>query len=119
MGKGQERYLRNNSTTPEVLLWNPLKHDQIGFQFRRQYGLATFILDFYCPSVKLAIEIDGRVHDLKENSDEDRDAYLASEYVTVKRFPARAVYRDSYAVAMQIKEVCERLQRGEHPFEEE
>ena len=116
MGKGQARYLRNNSTLPEVLLWNRLKHDQIRFQFRRQYELGKYILDLYCPDLNFAIEIDGKIHESKEERDAARDAYLASEYVIVMRIPARSVLHDSFAVAMQIQEACVKLQSGENPF---
>ena len=108
----QARYLRNNSTFPEVKLWNFLKQDQIGFMFKRQWLLGGYILDFYCSELKLAIEIDGNVHRLKAEQDRTRDLYLASEGVMVVRIPARRVLRNGFAVAINIKEICEKLQMG-------
>ncbi|MBS1725615.1 MAG: endonuclease domain-containing protein [Armatimonadetes bacterium] len=116
--KEQARHLRNHSTTPEVLLWNRLKRDQIGFQFRRQHCLGPYILDFYCPSLRLYIEVDGQVHDLKTQSDNKRDAFLTEQGVTVMRISAASILRNSSSVAEQIKEVCERMSRGEEPFDD-
>ncbi len=61
------RNLRNNSTLAEVLLWNEVKGKRIlGFQFLRQKPIGSFIIDFYCPKHKLAIEIDGDSHAFEE-----------------------------------------------------
>ena len=58
------RQLRSNGTPAEGRLWKLLRARQVeGLQFRRQYGMGKYILDFYCPELKLAIELDGNVHD--------------------------------------------------------
>jgi very-short-patch-repair endonuclease len=68
--KSTRQMLRNNMAQPEVILWSKLKGKQLdGFKFRRQYGIENFVIDFYCPQVKLAIEIDGDSH-FSENSQE-------------------------------------------------
>ena len=55
--------LRNNSTAPEAILWRTLKGKQIdGLKFRRRFGLGPYVLDFYCPEIKLCIELDGEIH---------------------------------------------------------
>ena len=57
------RKLRNNLTTAEALLWSALRNKQLaGLRFRCQHPVGNFILDFYCPSLKLVIEVDGRIH---------------------------------------------------------
>ena len=57
------RELRNNSTMAEKALWNWLKGDQVdGLRFRRQFSVDNYILDFYCPKLKLCIELDGDYH---------------------------------------------------------
>ncbi len=104
----QARFLRNNSTYPEVKLWNFLKQDQIGFMFKRQWPLGGYILDFYCSELKLAIEIDGKIHRLKGVLDKARDLYLASEGVMVVRIPARRVLRNGFAVAINLRKASER-----------
>ena len=62
--KDFSRYLRNNSTLSEVILWNELKARQMmGYTFNRQKPLDRYIVDFYCNALKLVIEIDGSSHD--------------------------------------------------------
>ncbi len=112
MSSGQARYLRNNSLLPEVLLWNRLKHDQIGYQFRRQFEFDNYILDFYCPKLRFAIEIDGKIHELSKERDLERDTYLACEYITIMGISAQSVLSDSFSVAMRIKDFCIFLSSG-------
>jgi len=57
------RELRNHSTLAEVLLWNQIKNKRLlGFDFHRQKPIDRFIVDFFCPGLMLAIEIDGVSH---------------------------------------------------------
>jgi len=75
--------LRHHSTVCECLLWRKLKGRQLhGYKFRRQYSLENCIFDFYCPQLKLAIELDGAPHFFKEKyiQDRKRDAYFLSNY---------------------------------------
>ena len=61
--KEKRRYLRNNSTFTEKLIWQYLRRKQVlGVRFLRQYSVDYFVLDFYAPKIKLAIEIDGFSH---------------------------------------------------------
>ena len=58
------QHLRTHSTRAEIVLWMNLKGRQIlGCKFRRQHGVGRYVLDFYCPQLRLAIEIDGASHD--------------------------------------------------------
>ena len=62
------RKLRNNSTLGEILLWKQLRGGKIrGYTFNRQKPLANYIVDFYCKSLRLVIEVDGGYH-LKKNN---------------------------------------------------
>jgi very-short-patch-repair endonuclease len=82
------RELRNNATHAETLLWGYLKTKPYGFKFRRQHPFLIYILDFYCHSLKLVIEVDGKIHsrpDVKEY-DEQRQALLQKESLIVLRF---------------------------------
>jgi very-short-patch-repair endonuclease len=87
--KRNRKSLRNNSTDAEIILWNHLKDKALlGYKFRRQYSVDQFILDFYCPVLKLAVELDGNIHlnkEIKEH-DENRDAFLKSFGITIIRF---------------------------------
>ena len=57
----QRKELRSNGTKYEATLWLILKNRQIdGVRFRRQFSVGEYILDFYCPELKLGIELDGK-----------------------------------------------------------
>ena len=72
------KYLRNNSTLSEIILWNYLKtFKSQGYDFHRQKLIDHFIVDFFCQKLMLAIEIDGESHDGKE-SDAGRQKRLES-----------------------------------------
>lgn len=82
------RKLRSTMTEPEKILWEFLKMKPLGFKFRRQHPIGRFILDFYCHSKRLSIEIDGCYHlksDQKEK-DIERTAYLKTVGITEIRF---------------------------------
>jgi len=57
-------------TQPERTLWALLRHNELGWHFRRQHPVGPYILDFYCAAGKLAVEVDGPVH--QEQTDRDR-----------------------------------------------
>ena len=56
--KQRRKNLRNNMTKAEIILWSKLKGKQLGYKFRRQHGIGKFIVDFYCPVLKMIIEVD-------------------------------------------------------------
>lgn len=92
-------------TPPEVALWVRLRARQPGSpRFRRQHPIGPYILDFYCASAKLAIEVDGLAHDTagRPERDRKRDAYLARAGITVLRVAAADVMRDPNEVANGI-----------------
>ena len=72
------RLLRSNMTYCEKILWLHLKKRQLGYRFLRQYSVDHFVIDFYCPELKLAVELDGDVHKIPEQKDYDkaRQKYL-------------------------------------------
>jgi very-short-patch-repair endonuclease len=76
--KNRRRYLRSNMTFSEKLVWMFLRRQQMQKRFLRQYSVDNYIVDFYCPKLKLAIEIDGDVHDLKRQKRHDR---IRQEYL--------------------------------------
>ena len=90
--KDKARFLRNNSTVAEILLWNELKRGQLqGFDFHRQKPIGRYIVDFYCPRLRLAIEIDGDSHDGREAADAGRQRWIESKGIAVLRFDDLAV----------------------------
>ena len=85
--KGLARELRNNSTLAEVLLWRELKGKQMmGYDFHRQKPYDEYILDFFCPRLMLAIEIDGVSHTFRQEKDEKRQRRLEGLGVRFLRF---------------------------------
>ena len=107
-GKNFGRYLRSNMTKPEVLLWPLLQRKRLGHALNRQFQIGSYFVDFYCRKLRVAIEIDGKVHSLKKDKDEVRDLYLLNCGVSVYRCSARSVLRDPYFVAQHIKEILDR-----------
>jgi len=94
--KAHRRELRSNATAAERALWNWLKGKQIrGLQFRRQFSVGSYILDFYCPALKLAIELDGDYHHhmVMPEHDWKRDQELMSKHgIKTLRFENRIVF---------------------------
>ncbi|HEX2256668.1 MAG TPA: endonuclease domain-containing protein, partial [Afifellaceae bacterium] len=85
------RALRRDMSLPEVKLWQHLRRGQLAnLRFRRQHPIGPYILDFYCPAARLAVEVDGWVHDNPEQGrhDERRQAWLAGRGIKVLRLAA-------------------------------
>jgi very-short-patch-repair endonuclease len=85
----KRRLLRNNMTYCEKLVWLHLKKRQLGYRFLRQYSVDHFVIDFYCPELKLAVEVDGDVHEIPQQKEYDkaRQKYLEEfgiEFVRIK-----------------------------------
>ncbi|HEX8379252.1 MAG TPA: endonuclease domain-containing protein [Allosphingosinicella sp.] len=98
------RALRREPTPPEFRLWLLLRHRPDGLKFRKQHPLGPYTLDFYCPAVKLVIEIDGDSHGMGDNPARDRrrDAWLREQGLRVLRFDASDVMRDVGSVVTAI-----------------
>lgn len=99
------KQLRNNSTSAEAFLWNYLKQKQLqGRKFRRQHSIKNFIVDFYCPTEKLIIELDGAYHftPTAQEIDRKRDDVLESYGFQVLRFENKMVFDCLDSVLMEI-----------------
>lgn len=104
------RDLRGKMTLPEVLLWKALKGRRLdGLHFRRQHPLGPYILDFYCDTAKLCVEIDGYSHGTGPHPrrDDRRDAWLRERNVTTLRISASLVLRDVDDAVATIRQVLE------------
>ena len=107
------RDLRVQLTNAEVLMWNVLRNRQIdGVKFRRQHAIGPFIADFYCASLRLAIEIDGSSHEDRGEHDGRKDAYLRSLGVEVLRFQNEDVERNLEGVWVAINQMLARRTTG-------
>ncbi|MGQ0660833.1 endonuclease domain-containing protein [Sphingosinicella sp.] len=102
------RSLRRSTTPPEARLWQLLRQRPGGLKFRRQHPAGRYILDFYCASARLAIEIDGVAHDMGDNPARDlrRDAWLKGKGFCVLRIPAAEIMNDANAVVAHILNHC-------------
>ncbi len=106
-------HLRNNITLPEVLLWNQLKSCQTGFYFNRQFCWAP-IADFYCREIRLGVEVDGLVHDLKKRTDAECDEWMQANNITILRFSAKSVLKNPYVVGLRVREYLEEFNNSAH-----
>jgi very-short-patch-repair endonuclease len=89
--------LRNTLTPAEAAFWSAIQNKNFeGRKFRRQHSTGNYILDFYCPAEKLAIELDGEVHfnDVARERDGVRRAFLRSCGIRVLRFENKSVFED-------------------------
>ena len=95
--------LRKNMTAEERHLWYDFLK-KLPIPVKRQKNIENYILDFYIPSAKLAIEIDGQQHKLAENREDDRirDEYLNSLGITVVRYTNDDIRNRFHAVAKDI-----------------
>ncbi|MCX6752746.1 MAG: DUF559 domain-containing protein [Candidatus Nomurabacteria bacterium] len=84
--KPRRTELRKNQTPQEVLLWARIRKNKLGFKFKRQHSIGPYILDFYSPEKRLAIELDGSQHLDNKEYDEERDNYLLGHEIKTLRF---------------------------------
>ena len=107
--KPVRRRLRSHGTPAEAALWTRLKRRQLGgFRWRRQFGVGPYVLDFYCPATRLAVELDGAVHDdaAAREADAARTANLDRVGIRVLRFENRVVFERPAEVLEQILAAC-------------
>ncbi len=104
--KSHRRALRNNMPKVEVILWSRLKGRQIkGLKFWRQQGVGRYVLDFYCPANRLAIELDGDSHyltDKARDADIRREEFIRSLDITILRFTNTEIYDNLDGVLQKI-----------------
>ena len=105
--KTLRRRLRNDPTPAESALWKHLKGNRLDdTHWRRQFSVANYILDFYCPAIKLCIELDGHEHYTMQGdtADYDRTDFLNSKGIKVIRFENREIWENIERVLEYIKD---------------
>ena len=116
--KEKRRQLRQNITKAEKLVWDKVKDRQIeNCKIRRQYSVDKFVIDFYSPELKLAIEIDGESH--FENGaaeyDKERQGFLESAGITFIRFTnndvSKSLSRVLESIAQKIRELRDNIKQ--------
>ena len=83
------RALRANSTPAEIALWEEIRNGKLnGLKFKRQHSIGNYVVDFYCASKRLIIELDGAVHNTTDQQEKDklRDINLSEMNFKIMRF---------------------------------
>lgn len=116
--KELRRGLRKTMPPAEVILWQCLRGQQIGYKFRRQYSVGAYVIDFYCPQMKLAIELDGESHyvDGAEERDKQRQDFIESFGVRFLRFTNVDIYDNIEGVLEQIVQVLSQNNPSQPPL---
>jgi len=109
--KDRRRRLRKEMTFSEKIVWLHLRKKQLKVRFLRQYSIDNYIVDFYCPEMKIAVEIDGDVHNLPEQKEYDieRQRYLENYGVTFVRLKNEEVLGNGNKAFARIEEVIDKL----------
>jgi very-short-patch-repair endonuclease len=112
--------LRKAGNLSEVILWNEIKKDKLNYRFLRQRPIGKYIVDFYCSSLNLAIEIDGAAsHDCKTEQDKERQKALESLGIKFIRFADADVRYNLEGVLQILKAEIVRLASSPPPFPKE
>ena len=101
------RRLRKEMSLPELMLWNAIRRGQLnGLKFRRQHPIGPFVLDFFCASARLAVEVDGGQHYTEDRSEKDasRDRWLARNGIMTLRIPAHWILSSVDSALVTIRE---------------
>ena len=103
---------------PEIAIWQVLRTRPGDFKFRRQHPLGPYVLDFFCRTAMVAVEVDGNAHDMGDNPARDirRDRELASRGIFTLRFPAADVLQNLEPVVAQIVQTCRARTRSSPAF---
>ena len=95
--KGRRRELRSKQTETEKLVWELIRARKFNnHRFVRQYSIGPYILDFYCPKLKIAIELDGPIHTMADTKlyDQERTVYLEGFGIQVIRYRNQDVLKN-------------------------
>ena len=112
----RRKELRKKATVTEQIIWKFLRRRNLNnIKFYRQYGIGAYIADFYAPSLRLCIEVDGEQHHTKTGMeyDSERDNYMESLNIKILRFKNELVIEDTENVVDEIKKVIELLLNSE------
>jgi len=106
------RMLRKNMTKSEILLWQEIKNKRVlGYDFHRQRPIDEFIVDFFCPRLSLAVEIDGDSHEGKLDRDSKRQQEIEQYGVHFLRFDDEEVKENLDGVLDAIRDWIEMKQK--------
>ena len=105
------RKLRHEMSKSEKKLYRRISDKKLGYRFRRQYPIGPYVLDFYCPKIKLCVEVDGEQHLLTKEQDAKRDRFLETYGILTIRIPSLELFGEndmgSEAWANRLKEIAD------------
>jgi len=113
--KKKRRKLRQNQTNAEDLVWRYLRNRQmLGYKFKRQYSVDHFVIDFYCPELKLAVELDGASHNNPEQIEYDikRQKYLERFNIKFVRIKDEVLFGNTNQAFMKIENTIKLLEEN-------
>jgi cyclase len=93
-------------TAAEKIVWERLSRNELGVRIRRQHPISKYVADYYCHELKLVIEIDGEIHNTKENIECD-----INREVTLNEFGIEIIRFTNDAVINEMEAVIEKLQK--------
>ncbi len=105
--------MRQKPTEAEEKIWQVLRDNSTGCHFRRQHVIGNFIVDFVCLEKSLVIEVDGDIHDIEKERDDERTSYLNEAGFKVLRFKNNEVLKNTEVVFGKIKQTLQALPFGE------
>ena len=115
--KQRRRFLRNHLSKPEAILWSHLsRHQMLGCKFRRQYSVDQYMIDFYCPELKLAVEVDGECHftEHAKEHDRSRQEYIETFGIRFFRVTNADVLENLYGVLEKIAARILEIEKAKH-----
>ena len=110
----KRRKLRQHQTNAEELAWRFLRNRQmLGYKFKRQYSVNHFVIDFYCPELKLAVEIDGGSHINPEQQKKDviRQKYLEAFHIKFVRIKDEELFSNSNKAFSKIENAIKSISK--------
>lgn len=103
------RKLRQRMTHTERMLWGQIRRQALGARFRRQSVILGYIADFYCPSRRLAVEVDGGSHRGRRQQDAERDRVFDVHGIKTVRLTADEVFNDVKGCAQQLRALVDKI----------
>ena len=105
--------LRKSMPKAEIILWSRLRRKQLrGTRFRRQHSVGPYVIDFYCPALKLAIEVDGESHtETKKPYDDMRQHHIERYGIRFLRYTNSDVYENLDGVLNNIWATIKEMQQ--------
>lgn len=108
------RILRQTDIACEKIMWQKLRNNQQGYKFRRQVSIGNYVVDFYCPQLKLIVEIDRATHCTSEEVDYDkkRECFLKNLGLIIKRYLNIDVKNNLADLMNDLQMTCEEIDKS-------